>query len=69
MPKKTGADLIAAVEKEFGQQIKFILMSGHGSPRIESNGIDIGSYPFLRKPVNIYNLLDIVATVLENKEA
>jgi DNA-binding NtrC family response regulator len=68
MPKKTGADLVAAVEKEFGQQIKFIVMSGHGSPIIESNGVDIGSYPFLSKPLNIYDLLDTVATVLENKE-
>ena len=68
MPKKTGADLIAAVEKEFGQQIKFIVMSGHGSPIMESNGVDIGSYPFLRKLLNIYDLLDTVATVLESKE-
>jgi|TARA_B110000211_G_C13772674_1_gene418222 DNA-binding NtrC family response regulator len=68
MPKKTGADLIAAVEKEFGQQIKFIVMSGHGSPIIESNGVDVGSYPFLRKPLNIYDLLDTVAAVLKNKE-
>jgi adenylate cyclase len=62
MPNKTGADLIAAVEKEFGQQIKFIIMSGHGSPAIESNGVDIGNYPFLRKPLNIYDLLDAVAS-------
>jgi DNA-binding NtrC family response regulator len=68
MPKKTGADLIAAVEKEFGQKIKFIVMSGHGSPIMESNGVDIGNYPFLRKPINIYDLLDTVATVLESKE-
>ena len=69
MPKKTGADLIVAVEKEFSQQIKFIVMSGHGSPKIEGNGVDVGSYPLLRKPINIYDLLDTVATVLENKEA
>ncbi|MFT6043366.1 MAG: DNA-binding NtrC family response regulator [Porticoccaceae bacterium] len=69
MPKKTDADLIAAVEKEFGQQIKFIVMSGHGSSIMENNGVDVGNYSFLRKPLNIYDLLDTVATFLENKEA
>jgi DNA-binding NtrC family response regulator len=67
MPKKTGTDLIAAVEKEFDQQIKFIITSGHASPRIERNGVDIGSYPFLKKPLNIDELMDTVATVLESK--
>jgi DNA-binding NtrC family response regulator len=68
MPNKTGADLIEAVEDEFGQQIKFIVMSGHGSAKIETNSVDLRNYPFLRKPLNIYDLLDTVATVLENKE-
>jgi two-component system response regulator YesN len=68
MPKKTGADLIAAVEKEFDQQIKFIIMSGHGSFNIEDNGVDIKSHPFLRKPLSIDDLLDTVATVLKSKE-
>ena len=68
MPKETGADLIAAVEKEFDQQIKFIIMSGHASTRIASNGVDVGSYSFLKKPVSIDELLDTVATVLKRKE-
>lgn len=68
MPKKTGADLIAAVDKEFDQQIKFIIMPGHGSAKIEDNGVDIRSYPFLRKPLSIDELMDTVATVLESKE-
>ena len=67
MPKKTGTDLIAAVEKEFDQQIKFIMTSGHANPRIERNGVDIGNYPFLKKPLNIDELVDTVATVLESK--
>ena len=68
MPKRTGADLIAAVEKEFDQQIKFIITSGHASPRTERNGVDIGNYPFLRKPLSIDDILDTVATVLKSKE-
>mgnify|MGYP006130416881 CR=1 FL=1 len=68
MPKKTGADLIAAVEKEFDQQIKFIIMSGHADLNIEDSGVDIKSHPFLRKPLSIDDILDTVATVLKSKE-
>jgi DNA-binding NtrC family response regulator len=65
MPKKTGADLIKTVETKWGQQIKFIVMSGHASPGVEDNGIDIASYPFLKKPLDIDDLIDTVACVLK----
>jgi DNA-binding NtrC family response regulator len=65
MPKKTGADLIKTIETKWGQQIKFIVMSGHASPGIEYSGIDIASYPFLKKPVDVDALIDTVACVLE----
>jgi DNA-binding NtrC family response regulator len=68
MPGKTGADLIKIVEAECEQKIKFIVMSGHGSPRIEENGIDIASYPFLRKPLGIESLIEKISSVLEAKE-
>jgi DNA-binding NtrC family response regulator len=68
MPGKTGADLIKIVEAECEQEIKFIVMSGHGSPRIEENGIDIASYPFLRKPLGIESLIEKISSVLEAKE-
>jgi DNA-binding NtrC family response regulator len=67
MPGKTGADLIKIVEAECEQEIKFIVMSGHGSPKIEENGVDIASYPFLRKPLGIENLIEKVGSVLETK--
>ena len=65
MPKKTGADLIKTVETMWGQQIKFIVMSGHASPGVEGNGVDIASYPFLKKPLDIDDLIGTVASVLE----
>lgn len=68
MPGKTGADLIKIVEAECEQEIKFIVMSGHGSPRIEENGVDIASYPFLRKPLGIESLMEKISSVLEAKE-
>jgi DNA-binding NtrC family response regulator len=68
MPRKTGADLIKTVETNWGQQIKFIVMSGHASPRIEGNGVDIASYPFLKKPLDVDDLIDTVAAVLGTKD-
>jgi DNA-binding NtrC family response regulator len=48
-PKKTGSDLIKAVKTKEGQKIKFIVMLQHVSPKVEGNGVDIASYPFLKK--------------------
>jgi two-component system response regulator CpxR len=66
MPRKTGADLIKIVEAQCEQKIKFIVMSGHASPGVEGNGVNIASYPFLRKPVGIENLIEVVSSVLQD---
>lgn len=68
MPRKTGADLIRIVEQELEQNLKFIVMSGHASPSIETDDIDLELYPFLRKPLDIDNLIGMVYSVLGNKE-
>lgn len=68
MAKETGADLIKIVETKLGKTIKFIVMAGHASPKVEKNGIYIALYPFLRKPLDINNLIEQVASVLETNE-
>jgi DNA-binding NtrC family response regulator len=68
MPKATGADLIKIVETKLGKTIKFIVMSGHANPEVETNGIDIALYPFLRKPLDIVNMIEKIASVLEKTE-
>ena len=69
MPGKTGADLIKIIETQCDPSIKFIIMSGHASPRIEGNGIDIASYPFLRKPLSIEALLENISSIVETRES
>jgi DNA-binding NtrC family response regulator len=69
MPRESGADLIKIVETKFGQEIKLIIMSGHVSPSIETDGIDLALYPFLRKPLDINNLIDMVGSLLTSKES
>ena len=66
--KKIGSDLIKAVKTKEGQKIKFIVMLQQVSPKVEGNGVDIASYPFLKKSLNIDVLIDTVASVLEVRE-
>ena len=67
MPRKTGADLIKVVKTMLGQNIKFIVMSGHADPSVEEDGMDLASYSFLRKPLSIQSLIKMVGSVLETK--
>jgi DNA-binding NtrC family response regulator len=64
MPGESVADLIRKAIAQFDRDIKFILMSAHATPHVEIDGIDIDSYPFLRKPLNIDDFLEIVDSVL-----
>ena len=63
MPGKTGSDLIKEARAAFERDIEFIIMSGHGSPTVKTNGIDIDAFPFLRKPLDIDAFLEMVGKV------
>jgi DNA-binding NtrC family response regulator len=67
-PNKTGSDLIKAVKTREGQKIKFIVVLQNATPKVEGNGIDIASYPFLKISLDIDGLIDTVASVLEARE-
>ena len=67
MPGQSGVDLINTVKIKLGGKMKFIVMSGHADLNIEDNGIDITSYPFLTKPLDIDHLVATVASVLTAK--
>ena len=64
MPGKSGADLIREVQEGVDQDMKFVVMSGHGGSTAEINCVDIKAYPFLRKPLDISELIGSVKTVL-----
>jgi DNA-binding NtrC family response regulator len=64
MPEGTGADLIETISSVLGQDKKFIIMSGHAMPEVVSNGIDLSLYPFLKKPLNVNNLIDKIETMV-----
>ena len=60
MPGKTGADLINEVQKACERDIEFIIMSGSN----EDLGPDLKKFPFLRKPLDISELIESVKMVL-----
>ena len=64
MPGKSGADLIKEVRESVSPDMKFIVMTGHGGATVGMNGVDIKAYPFLRKPLDISELIESVKTVL-----
>lgn len=62
MPGKSGADLINEVRVDFERDISFIIISGHGSPSIETFGLDIDQFIFHRKPLDIDQFLESIET-------
>ncbi len=63
MPGKTGVDLIGEARAAFDRDIQFIVMSGHESLTTKTSGIDIEEFPFLRKPLDIGEFLQMVERV------
>jgi len=64
MPGKTGIDLVEIVKTKLGKNIEFIFMSGHASLSVMKSDVNISSYAFLKKPLNIEKLTTVVAAVL-----
>lgn len=60
MPQNTGLDLIKTVTEEFGQKIRFIVITGGG----DSKEVENLECQFLRKPLDILYLLEVVKTTL-----
>ncbi len=66
MPGKTGTNLINEAQAEFKRDICFIVMSGHGSPSIDTNGLDIRKFRFLRKPLDIDEFLGAIKAAVSS---
>lgn len=60
LPGKTGVDLITIAKQEFPGRISFIVVSGHGSPTVELKDLDKDDYVFMRKPLDVDKLLDVI---------
>jgi DNA-binding NtrC family response regulator len=65
MPGQSGLDLVEILKQEFNNKLSFIVMSGHGSSEVEDSVIKQG-FAFIRKPLNIDELTEIIKLRLEN---
>jgi DNA-binding NtrC family response regulator len=65
MPGQSGLDLVEILKQEFNNKLCFIVMSGHGSSDIEDSATMQGS-SFIRKPLDIDELTEIIKFRLEN---
>ena len=67
MPGRTGIDLIHDVNKGYKKTYPFIITTGHGSPSMEGSELKAENYIFLRKPVDIYLLLETIENCVQLK--
>ena len=65
MPGQSGLDLVDILKEEFNNKLCFIVMSGHGSSDVEDSVIKQG-FAFIRKPLDIDELIDTIKLRLEN---
>ena len=59
MPGIDGMEVLRRARKEY-PQMEVIIMTGHGSDKDEAEARRLGAFDYLRKPVNINHLMEIV---------
>jgi DNA-binding response OmpR family regulator len=59
MPGIDGMEVLRLVRKQY-PQLEVIIMTGHGSDKDEAEARRLGAFDYLRKPVDINNLMEIV---------
>jgi DNA-binding NtrC family response regulator len=59
MPGLDGIEVLRRVKDTY-PQVEVIIMTGHGSERDEEEARRLGAYDYLRKPVDINDLMEII---------
>lgn len=59
MPGIGGLDILRRMRHEH-PRLKVVLLSGHGSKENVDEGLRLGAFDYLQKPVNIEHLVDII---------
>jgi DNA-binding NtrC family response regulator len=59
MPGLDGIEVLRRVKDTY-PQVEVIIMTGHGSERDEEEARKLGAYDYLRKPVDINDLMEII---------
>jgi DNA-binding NtrC family response regulator len=59
MPGLDGMEVLRRVKNAY-PQVEVIIMTGHGSESDEEEARRLGAYDYLRKPVDINDLMEII---------
>ncbi len=60
MPGRDGLELLTTAKAEIGQDIEFVIMTGHGGIDEAIGALRLGAQDFLRKPIDLKHLLHVV---------
>lgn len=64
MPGVGGLDVLQRVRHRY-PEVRVILLTGHGSPRQGVEGMRLGAFDYLMKPVNIKELIEKIGKAME----
>ncbi len=65
MPGLGGLDTLRRIGRVH-PQLQVVLLSGHGSTENVEEGLRLGAFAYLEKPVDIEHLLDVIRNAAEN---
>lgn len=66
MPGLGGLEVIKKVKEKF-PNLRVILLTGHGSTQDAEEGLELGAFRYLMKPVNIDDLIVVLQAAPEQK--
>jgi DNA-binding NtrC family response regulator len=67
MPGLGGLEVIRRIKTDH-PQVEVILLTGHGSQNSVEEGMNLGAFDYLMKPVKISTLLQVIVAAGEKKE-
>ncbi|MFH1809846.1 MAG: response regulator [Pseudomonadota bacterium] len=68
MPGLDGLDVIRTL-RQLQPELKVVMMSGHGSAEAREEGLRLGAFDYLQKPVDIKHLVSILRRAASGEEA
>ena len=60
MPELNGIQVLAKIRDSKQTQSKFIFFSAYSVPELEEQAVALGSYAFLRKPIQVEKIIDLI---------
>ena len=60
MPELNGIQVLAKIRDSKQTQSKFIFFSAYSVPELEEQAVALGSYAFLRKPIQVERIIDLI---------